>query len=229
MGVTAGLSGGVGDAPLDSGKVLDDVGQGKPRAARESMTLANPARRRKFPALILVTDPVRLPDPRALMERLPRGAGVLLRPYGQPEAEGLARRLAATARRRGLVLLVAGADWRLAAKVGAAGVHLPEAVARGHCLAGLRLWLKRGRLLSIAAHSRAGLARAARLGADAALLSPVFPTASHPGAPTIGATRFALWARDARVPVVALGGIDRRSARTLRFAAGRAAIGAFLG
>jgi len=193
------------------------------------MTLANPAHRRKFPAQILVTDPVRLPDPAAIMEVLPPGTGILLRPYGAPQPEALAAKLAAIARRRRLALLVAGADWRLAAKVGAAGVHLPEAVARRHCLAGLRLWLRRGRkMLSVAAHSRAGLARAARLGAAAALLSPVFPTASHPGAATIGATRFALWAQAARLPVVALGGIDGRTERALRFHAGRAAIGAFL-
>jgi thiamine-phosphate pyrophosphorylase len=192
------------------------------------MTLANPAHRRKFPAQILVTDPVRLPDPAAIMEVLPPGTAILLRPYGVPQPEALAVKLAAIARRRRLVLLVAGADWRLAAKVGAAGVHLPEAVARRHCLAGLRLWLGHRRMLSVAAHSRAGLARAAWLGADAALLSPVFPTASHPGAATIGATRFALWAREARLPVVALGGIDARSGRALRFHAGRAAIGAFL-
>ncbi|MBX9635822.1 MAG: thiamine phosphate synthase, partial [Magnetospirillum sp.] len=102
------------------------------------------------------------------------------------------------------------------------------AVAPSAGLAGLRLWLRNKKLLSVAAHSRAGLARAARLGADYALLSPVFPTASHPGAATIGATRFALWARAARLPVMALGGVTEVSRRRLRFATGFAAIGGFL-
>lgn len=193
------------------------------------MTLANSVRWRKVgrvPALMLVTDEARLPDPAPVMERLRPGTAVLLRHYGAGGREALARRLAAIARRRRLALVVAGPDWRLAARVGAAGVHLPENLARTGCWAGLRLW-RRGRLLTVAAHGPAGLARAARLQADAALLSPVFPTASHPGAATIGATRFALWARRAGLPVMALGGVGLRTARRLRFAAGIAAIDGF--
>lgn len=198
------------------------------------MTLANLARRKKrgpmpaalrVPSIVLVTDETRLPDPAAAMERLPPGTGVLLRHYGVPGRAALARRLAAVARRRRLILLVAGSDWRLAAKVGAAGVHLPEALARNAADPGLRLWQRRGHLLSVAAHDPAALARAARLGADAALLSPVFPTASHPGAVCLGALRFALWARRAALPVLALGGVNRVTARALRHAAGLAAIG----
>lgn len=191
------------------------------------MTLANLARRQKrgpLPTLILVTDANRLPDPAPAMAALPAGAAVLLRHYDTPDRVRLASRLARLARRRRLVLLVAGADWRLAAAVGAAGVHLPEAVARSCPLPGLRLWHRRGALLIMACHGPAGLNRAAARGADAALLSPVFPTRSHPGAATIGATRFALWARRSNLPVFALGGVTARTARRLRFAAGLAAI-----
>lgn len=192
------------------------------------MTLANLARRKKrgaMPPVILVTDEARLPDPTAAMQRLPAGAGVLLRHYGTPGRTTLARRVAALARQRHLILLVAGADWRLAAAAGAHGVHLPEAIARRLADPGLRLWHRRGHLLTVAAHDPAALARAARLGADAALLSPVFPTASHPGAPTLGALRFALWAGRAALPVLALGGVNHTTARSLRHAAGVAAIG----
>ncbi|MGE5476415.1 MAG: thiamine phosphate synthase [Bacteroidales bacterium] len=182
-----------------------------------------------MPALILVTDETRLADPLPALDRLPPGAGVLLRHYSCANRPGLARALARAARRRRVALLVGGGDWRLAAAVGADGVHLPETLARTLADPGLRLWLRRGHVLSVAAHSRAALARAAGLGADAALLSPVFPTASHPGAPTLGATRFALWARAARLPVVALGGVNGRTARALRCAAGCAAIGGLLG
>lgn len=189
----------------------------------EAVTLANHARRQKR-VLILVSDERRLPDPAPVMARLPAGTLVLLRHYGAPGREALARRLVRLARKNGQNVLVAGPDWRLAARIGAAGVHLPDAVAKAGVPAGLRLW-RRGRLLSIACHDRAGLARAVRAGADLALLSPVFPTASHPGAPTLGPTRFALLARGARLPVVALGGVDTTTVRALRFAAGYAAIG----
>jgi thiamine-phosphate pyrophosphorylase len=132
------------------------------------------------------------------------------------------------ARRRRLVFLVAGGDWRLAAAVRANGVHLPEGIAAALVAPGLRLWLRRGRMLTVACHGRRGLARARALGADAALLSPVFHTASHPGAPGLGALRFAQWAARAGVPVVALGGVNARTAKALRHAAGVAAIGGLI-
>ncbi|NFV78520.1 thiamine phosphate synthase [Magnetospirillum aberrantis] len=188
------------------------------------MTLTNLSRRKKPPCRLLVSDEIRLPDPTAAAARLSPGDGVLLRHYHAVDRAALARRLAIRARERRLVLLMAGGDWRLAALVGAHGVHLPQNMARGLCDPGLRLWLRRGHLLSVACHDRAALARARTLGADMATLSPVFPTRSHPGAPSLGITRFALWTAKAGLPVLALGGVNRRTARTLRFAAGWAAI-----
>lgn len=58
-------------------------------------------------------------------------------------------------------------------------------------------------------HSREELARAAQLGVDFAVLGPVAPTASHPGAPALGWERFADIVRDAPLPVYALGGLRR--------------------
>jgi thiamine-phosphate pyrophosphorylase len=171
-----------------------------------------------LPALLLLTDEVRLPDPLAAAARLPRGAGVILRHYGAPDRAALAARLAALCRRRGLVLLVAE-DWRLAAAVRADGVHLPERTQR-------RFRVRRGWLLTAAAHSAPALVRAARLGARAALLSPAFPTSSHPGRPALGPTRFARLAQAAPLPVYALGGVTAARARRLRAAVGVAAIGA---
>jgi thiamine-phosphate pyrophosphorylase len=47
-------------------------------------------------------------------------------------------------------------------------------------------------------------------------LSPVFPTRSHPGARALGRVRFGLIAQQARIPVIALGGMDARKGRSLR-------------
>lgn len=189
-------------------------------------TLAKRRRRLNFPCRVVVTDARRTPDPAALAARLPAGTVVSFRHYEVPPAEraALARAVAAVARRRRLVLLVA-ADHRLAAAVGADGLHLPEGLARHGVLAPLLLWRRQRRaLLTVAAHSPAALARAAVLGADAALLSPVFPTRSHPGAATLGPRRFSLWAGAARLPVVALGGVTVATARRLGHAAGTAGI-----
>ena len=174
----------------------------------------------------------RLPNPLAVVARLPRGAVVVFRPYALGErADGLAGPVAALCKRRRLTLLVA-ADWRLAARLKADGLHLPDGLARlGRCAPALG-WLRRTpRLwLTTAAHSRPALVRAQRLGADAAVLSPVFPTASHPGSHTLGPLRFAALVRGSAVPVVALGGITPATHRRLKDsgAVGVAGISLFL-
>jgi len=73
-------------------------------------------------------------------------------------------------------------------------------------------------------HSLAGLAKAKWI--DVVFLSPVFPTASHPGRAALTAVRANAIARAARVPVYALGGVEARNAGRLSGFAGIAAIGA---
>ena len=68
-------------------------------------------------------------------------------------------------------------------------------------------------------------------GADAALLSPVFATASHPDERPLGLEGFNLLAAQAGLPVYALGGINANNAARLLSgrAVGIAAITAFAG
>ncbi|MDD3883970.1 MAG: Nudix family hydrolase [Gallionella sp.] len=56
-------------------------------------------------------------------------------------------------------------------------------------------------------HSREELERAEALGCDFALLSPVLPTASHPGAAHLGWKRFDAMVAGISMPVYALGGL----------------------
>ena len=188
------------------------------------------ARGRLLPRLILMTDSVRLPDPLSAIVRLPRGSAVILRHYddGAPDGttrEALARRLLADCRRCGVLLLIAG-DAQLAAAIGADGLHLPEHQLR-HGPRRWRLWRRPLWIVTAAAHGPAALCQARCAGADAALLSPVFPTASHPGAATLGPLRFARLAGATPMPVYAVGGISGTAARRLRGAqpAGFAGIG----
>ncbi|MBF0323958.1 MAG: thiamine phosphate synthase [Alphaproteobacteria bacterium] len=174
---------------------------------------------------ILVSDDRRLPDPRPALARIRPGAFLLARHYDSPIRADLIAGWAKLARARRVGLLVA-ADWRLAARLGADGLHLPEHLARHGCLAPALGWVRRRRaVLTVACHGQAALARASALNATAALLSPVFPTASHPGAAAIGPARWRLWARRAGLAVIALGGVGQRQVRFLRPAAGFAAIG----
>jgi len=184
--------------------------------------------RTDLPPLILMSDARRLPDPSPVALTLPRGAAVLVRHGNPDERRALVERVAPLCRARELRLIVAD-DLALASEAGAFGLHLPESTAA--CADALRLrrsW--KGPMLSVAAHSPRALKRAAELGADAALVSPVFATQSHPEREAIGVMRFLAWCRTAPLPVYALGGITAANAGRLSGArlVGIAGIGGFV-
>ena len=188
------------------------------RLARAAAHLAAHARH-ALPPQVLFTDEDRLADPLAAARALPRGSMVVVRARDGVRRAGLARAMVELARARDLIVLVAG-DGALASACGADGVHLPEA-RLGEAAA----WrARRHFLITGAVHSLAGLAKAKA--ADAVFLSPVFPTASHPGGAALTAVRANLLARAGCMPVYALGGVKPRNAGRLSGFAGIAAIGA---
>jgi thiamine-phosphate pyrophosphorylase len=156
--------------------------------------------------------------------RLPQGSLIVLRTKKRGRREELAGALARIARARRLFLSIAD-DPELAARLGADGVHFPE--ARAGELFGWRArrpdWF-----VTASAHSLKAAARAQTLGADAVFVSPVFATKSHPDRVALTPVRFRLMTTQLRVPVYALGGIDVGTIRELAGArlAGVAAIGA---
>ena len=172
---------------------------------------------RRLPALFLVTDPQRTPDPVALALALPRGTGVIYRSFGAPDAPPMARALRAVAARRGLVLLIGSGDPALAG----VGAHLPERLA-----AKARRFRRPGALVTAAAHDEAAIGRARRAGCDAVLVSTVFASRSPSAGPPLGPVRFAALVRRAGLPVYALGGVNAGTARRLlgSGAAGLAAV-----
>lgn len=137
---------------------------------------------------------------------LPGGSGVIVRHYGLATKQriALAAKIRRIARRRGLVMLVAG-DNRLAHRARADGFHHRSA--------------RRGdpRLIrSVAVHNQRELAIAERAGADLAFVSPVFPTDTHPGGRALGRWQLAALARRASMPVIALGGMTPARAYAVR-------------
>ena len=54
------------------------------------------------------------------------------------------------------------------------------------------------------------------IGADAAILSPVFPTDSHPGRAALGTVKFTRLVGRAPLPVFALGGISAQNVNQIR-------------
>jgi thiamine-phosphate pyrophosphorylase len=161
-------------------------------------------RKTRLPGLWLMTDE-RVPDSVLLAAagRLPKGAaGIVFRHYRTAPIPRrvLFNRLRALARRRRLVLLLAG-DARQAAAWRADGVH------------GDMRRVARPLLRSRAVHdAREAVAAGA---ADLCFVSPLFPTRSHPGAGSLGRARFAALARQVDGPVMALGGVRAAHRRTL--------------
>lgn len=160
-------------------------------------------RRQPPPRLWLMTDERQGEGLWPALERLPRGAGVVFRhrALAPGERRRLFERVRAVARKRRLLLLLAGPPAE-ARRWGADGSH-----GRGRA--------PRGALRSVSAHDLREIRAAERQGADLVFLSPVFATRSHPGTEPLGPVRFGLLARAARVPVVALGGMDAKRARAL--------------
>jgi thiamine-phosphate pyrophosphorylase len=138
---------------------------------------------------------------REALERLPGGAGVVLRHYSLAldRRRELARRVAELCQARSLLLAV-GRDDELAASVGAALVHNPERLTD---LPGSR-----------AVHSMME-AKAAAGGAALVFVSPVYRTRSHPGAAPLGEQLARDIARAAHVPAIALGGMNEARFRPL--------------
>ena len=151
---------------------------------------------------------MRVPDLAAAVAALPRGlCGVVFRPEGYPP--GLAPRIARLCRDRRLWLTVASGP-----VPAGAGRHLRRGRGRA------------GAFATASAHDRAEVLRARRAGAALVFLSPLFPTASHPGGAWLGPLR---WARAAHgVPAAALGGVDGRNLRRVPGAVAAGAIGALL-
>jgi thiamine-phosphate pyrophosphorylase len=181
--------------------------------------------RRALPSLLFFTDPDRTPDAEAIAARLPPGAAIVYRAFGAADAETRGARLKAIARERKLILLI-GADAGLAQRLGADGVHLPERL--GHRARRLKA-AHPGWLITTAAHSTLAARRALAGGADAVVVSAVFPSASASAGPPMGAVRLAILVGYAKGAVYALGGVDNKKARLLRDAGlvGLAAVDAF--
>lgn len=162
-----------------------------------------------LPPLLLLSDEARFPDPAPALKKLPAGSGFIFRHYDDPHRKQTAMRLRDLAGSRGLFFLVAG-DVELAVALEADGCHMPERL-----IADLARCRGTFAFNTAAAHSAAALAAAAQHGASAALLSPIFPTKSHPGAPGLGAASADTLAVAAALPVYALGGVNLRTAPAL--------------
>ena len=119
----------------------------------------------------------------------------------QDQLKAFAIPVIALCRAHGVRCLING-DVALAVASGTGGIHLPVR----------RLMQTRSRpafdLVGASVHTRAELDHASAIGCDFAVLGPVMPTATHPGAATLGWNGFTGIAQDAKMPVYAIGGMQ---------------------
>lgn len=155
--------------------------------------------RQTLPLLWLLSDARNDARLERALGALPAGSGFVFRHYHLDPATRRQRfdTLATIARQHGhLVILARGTGW------GEDG-HYGSGRMTGD---GLKL---------MTAHNGDEIGAAAAAGADGIFLSPVFPTASHPGEATLGIMGFRVLAQQSPVPVIALGGMTYERAETL--------------
>ncbi|MEP3051869.1 MAG: thiamine phosphate synthase [Erythrobacter sp.] len=139
--------------------------------------------------------------------RLPRGSGFVFRHYHLTLTDRRTRFASL------LPLLRAGSHWAIASTTpeialgwGADGVYgaaaeQPRAEAK---------WIA-------TAHDAEEISAANHVAVDAVMLSPVFPTRSHPDAKVLGTDGFHRLARASACPVIALGGMNAERAKQLNW------------
>ncbi len=133
---------------------------------------------------------------------LPRGAGVVFRHYQTPDRKALFSAVKRLTKARRLVLILAGHE-RRALRLQADGSHGRSP----HRATTLR---------TAPVHSIPERLAAERAGAALLFVSPVFSTRSHERTKTLGALGLGMLMRRAKRPVIALGGMTKRRARSLR-------------
>jgi thiamine-phosphate pyrophosphorylase len=161
------------------------------------------------PPLLVVTDRRQARRPLADTVAAALAAGcrwVSLREKDLPDDEQilLARTLLSMARQHDARLMLHG-EARLAKLAGADGVHLPS----GSDAAAARALLGSEKLIGVSIHTVTEAEAIDPAAADYALAGPAFETASKPGyGPEVGRKGLAEIAHAARVPVLAIGGIN---------------------
>ncbi len=173
-----------------------------------------------IPPIILLTDDQRLPDPAPAINFLPTDSMVIFRQYDHPHRAKIGAKLRSLCRAKAIPFLVAN-DISLALKLDADGIHLPEY----HILTTPYFYhqIPSTLLVTSACHSLVTIRRLGILPKqyrpDGVLISPIFPTHSHPGRNPLSLNTVLAMAelckRSGMAPI-GLGGINKENVGSLR-------------
>lgn len=191
------------------------IDQMKIRMAQNLAKLARRLNRREqtknhLPALLLMTDSERLPDPAPYIPFLPKGSAIIIRAKQTTEKIKQIKALKQACKKQRVLILVSDSP-KLALRYRLDGVHFSEKKL-------LSMGPKENRpnwLTTCAIHNLKSLKAAEKLNITAGLVSPCFATQSHPGQKSLF-----LWQRkrlmaSPKVRFYALGGVNKRTGALL--------------
>ena len=161
----------------------------------------------RVPTCWLMTDARLGPQIAAIIATMPPRSAVVVRPYAidRDGAHALIRSIRRVSRAKRHLLLFAGSGDPVRQGFDARhGGHPPS--QSSHSAAPL----------SVAVHNAREACRARRSGANFILISPIWPTRSHPGTAAIGHRTLAIFAAQAGAAAIALGGMDAKRFRAAR-------------
>ena len=116
------------------------------------------------------------------------------------------------------IKLLIGSDIKLAEDIKADGIHFPEYMIKKNKINWIdikNVKSKKRWIITTSVHSIQSLKKAEGLDIDAVLLSPVFPSKSHPNSKSLGLNKFSKIVKKTKLPIYALGGINIKNVKSL--------------
>lgn len=167
---------------------------------------------RFFSGQILLTDKLKLPDPTNVIKKLPAFSILIIRNI---ESYKLAK-IKQICLRKNILLSIAN-NHHMAQQIKSEGFHVKEQ----HINNGItKLPNNKNLIRSISCHTRSSALKAQKLGYDFILYSPIFNTSTHTDYykkdHAIGTIKFSLQTKNLIIPIIALGGINKKNINRLK-------------
>ena len=172
----------------------------------------------KLPKIIIIFNEDDFDEKKFLNLKIPKESAFLLRSYKAKGRKKIAKQLLKFCKMKKLKLLIAS-DIKLAEDINAHGVHFPEYMIKKKNIINWvivkNIKLRKNWIITTAVHSLQGIKNAEFFDIDAALLSPVFSSKSHPNKKNLGINKFSKIVKKTKLPIYALGGINIKNIKSL--------------
>jgi len=172
----------------------------------------------KLPKIIIIFNDDDFDEKKFLNLKIPKESAFLLRSYKAKGRKKIAKQLLKFCKMKKLKLLIAS-DIKLAEDINAHGVHFPEYMIKKknkiNWVIVKNIKLRKNWIITTAVHSLQAIKNAEFFDIDAALLSPVFSSKSHPNKKNLGINKFSKIVKKTKLPIYALGGINIKNIKSL--------------